>query len=182
MIRAIGVVEFSSIARGIFVADQMVKTSDVEIITAATTCPGKYIVIIHGDVAAVENSIELGEMMAEEYYIDSILIPNVDQGVFPAITGATMPDNIEAIGIMESFSLATMIICADQILKQADIQPIELRLGNGLGGKSYFTYTGEVSAVEEGAKAGIKIASEKGLLVNSEVIASPSSILISSLL
>ncbi|MEE0229530.1 MAG: BMC domain-containing protein, partial [Peptococcaceae bacterium] len=148
--RAIGMVEFNSIARGIYVADQMVKISDVEIATAAPTCPGKYIAIVYGDVAAVEASVKIGERMAEEFFVDSLLIPNVDAGVFPAITGATMPQRIQAVGIIESFSLATMIVCADAVLKTAEVEAIELRLGNGLGGKSYFTFTGDVAAVKAG--------------------------------
>ena len=182
MQRAIGMVEFNSIARGIYAADQMVKISEVEIVTAVSACPGKYIAIVHGDVAAVEDSVRTGERMAEEFFVDSIVIPNVDSGVFPAITGATMPNRIQAIGIMESFSLATMIICADHILKAAELQAIELRLGNGLGGKAYFTYTGDVAAVRAGTDAGEAIAQEKGLLVNSEVIPSPSELLVPSLL
>lgn len=182
MLRAIGMVEFTSIARGIYAADQMVKISDVEILTAASTCPGKYIAIVHGDVAAVEASIKTGEKEAGEFYVDSVIIPNVDSGVFPAIAGATAPESIKAVGIMESFSMATMIICADQILKAAEVEAIELRLGNGLGGKSYFTYTGDVAAVQAGNAAGIAIAKEKGFLVNAEVIPSPSELLIPTLL
>lgn len=180
--RAIGMVEFNSIARGIYVADQMVKISDVEIATAAPTCPGKYIAIVYGDVAAVEVSVKIGERMAEEFFVDSLLIPNVDAGVFPAITGATMPQRIQAVGIIESFSLATMIVCADAVLKTAEVEAIELRLGNGLGGKSYFTFTGDVAAVKAGNDAGVAIAQEHGLLVNAEVIPSPSELLIPTLL
>lgn len=182
MANAIGMVEFISIARGIYAADQMVKVSDVEICTAGTTCPGKYIAIVHGDVAAVENSVEVGEKMAGEYLVDSIIIPNVNEQVFPAITGATMPERIQAIGIMESFSLSTMVIAADAILKSAELDPLELRLGTGLGGKAFFTFTGDVAAVETGVEAGTKIADEKGLLVNAEVIPSPSDRLVPSLL
>ena len=180
--RAIGMVEFNSIARGIYVADQMVKISDVEIANAAPTCPGKYIAIVYGDVAAVEASVKIGERMAEEFFVDSLLIPNVDAGVFPAITGATMPQRIQAVGIIESFSLATMIVCADAVLKTAEVEAIELRLGNGLGGKSYFTFTGDVAAVKAGNDAGVAIAQEHGLLVNAEVIPSPSELLIPTLL
>ena len=54
--------------------------------------------------------------------------------------------------------------------------------GNGLGGKSYFTYTGDVAAVQAGTDAGMEIAKEKGLLVNAEVIPSPSELLIPTLL
>jgi Carbon dioxide concentrating mechanism/carboxysome shell protein len=181
MAKAIGMVEFTSIARGIYAADQMVKISDVEIVTASSVCPGKYIAIVHGDVAAVQDSVGIGEKMAEEYFVDSIVIPNVNPAVFPAITGATMPDKIQALGIMESFSLATMIIAADAILKSADLQPLELRLGNGLGGKAFFTFTGDVAAVQTGVEAGKAVAAEKGLLVNAEVIPSPSDRLVPSL-
>lgn len=182
MANAIGMVEFTSIARGIYAADQMVKISEVEIVTAGSVCPGKYIAIVHGDVAAVEDSVGIGVRMAGEFLVDSIVIPNVHPSVFPAITGATMPDRVVALGIMESFSLATMIIAADAILKSADLQPLELRLGSGLGGKSYFTFTGDVAAVQTGVDAGEEIAVEKGLLVDSEVIPSPSDRLIPSLL
>ena len=47
---AIGMVEFSSIARGIYAADQMVKISEVEIVTAQTICPGKYIALVEGEI------------------------------------------------------------------------------------------------------------------------------------
>lgn len=133
-------------------------------------------------MAAVEDSVRIGERMAEEFFVDSIIIPNVDAGVFPAISGATMPERVQAVGIMESFSMATMIVCADAILKAAELEPIELRLGNGLGGKSYFTYTGDVAAVQAGTDAGKAIAMEKGLLINAEVIPSPSELLIPTLL
>jgi microcompartment protein CcmL/EutN len=178
MPNSIGIVEFLSIARGIYAADQMVKVADVEIITAATTCPGKYIAIVHGDVAAVQDSVAMGERLAEEYFVDSMIIPNVSSEIFPAITGATMPDKIQALGIMESFSMSSMILAADAILKAANVQAIELRLGNGLGGKAYFTFTGNVGAVEASIEAGKEIAEEKGLLVNAEIIPSPSDRLI----
>ncbi|WP_312648414.1 BMC domain-containing protein [Aminipila sp.] len=181
MANAIGMVEFTSIARGIYAADQMVKISEVEIVTATTTCPGKYIAIVHGDVAAVEDSVQIGEKVAGEFWVDSIIIPNVNSQVFPAITGSTMPERIQALGIIESFSMSTMVIAADAILKSAELEPLELRLGNGLGGKAFFTFTGDVAAVQTGVEAGRNIADQKGLLVNAEVIPSPSDRLIPSL-
>ena len=78
--------------------------------------------------------------------------------------------------------MATMVIMADAILKSADLQPIELRLGNGLGGKALFVFTGDVAAVQAGIDAGNEVAADKSLLINSEIIPSPSKLLISSLL
>lgn len=182
MPKAIGVVEFVSVSRGMYATDQMLKTAAVEVVSATSICPGKYMSIVHGDVAAVEDAVRVGVKIAAEYGVDSTFIPNVDPAVFPAITGAIMPDHIGALGIMESFSVATMIIVADAVLKSADLQPLDLRLGNALGGKAYFTFTGDVGAVKAGMDAGVAIAKEKGFLVNAEFIAAPSEGLVSTLL
>jgi microcompartment protein CcmL/EutN len=182
MERAIGMLELSSVARGIYMADKMVKVSEVDIVTAMSSCPGKYIAIVHGDVASVQDSVSTGEAAAEEYFVDSIVIPNVHPQVFPAIVGANMPESINAIGIVESFSMAHMIICADAILKSAQLEPIELRLGSGLGGKAYFTFTGEVAAVETGVAAAKALPGDGGLLVAAEVVPRPDEKLVSTLL
>lgn len=181
MERAIGMVEFNSIARGIYAADQMVKISDVDIVTAVSVCPGKYIAIVHGDVAAVKESVAKGVSEAGTFLVDSIVIPNVHPGVFPAIVGTTEPPAIDALGIIESYSMASMVTAADRILKTAELEGIEVRLGTGLGGKSYFTFTGEVAAVREGIEAGKAALGQEGMLLNAEVIASPSDKLIDSL-
>lgn len=171
---AIGMVEFNSISRGIYAVDQMVKTAEVEIVTATTTCPGKYFAIVTGDVASVNNSVEVGEQYAKEYLIDSLVIPSVAPEVFPAIAGGSMPEYMNAVGIVEAFALAPMVVAADSVLKAVDVEAIELRLGNGLGGKSFFTFTGDVAAVAAGIESAKNALKMKGLLVNAEVIPSPS--------
>ncbi|MDO7787325.1 BMC domain-containing protein [Desulforamulus aquiferis] len=182
MYRAIGMIELSSIARGIYATDLMLKTAFVEVFSATSVCPGKYVAIVQGDVAAVESSISAGIESAGEYLVDSFILPNVHPDVFPAITATTMPDGIGALGIMETFSLASMIIAADAALKAADVQALELRLGRGIGGKAYFTFTGDVAAVQAAVEAGKAIVLEKGLLVDTEVIPSPSDKLWATLL
>ena len=53
MSRAIGMIEYKTVSSGVVATDNMVKTSDVELIEAETVCPGKYIAIIAGDLSAV---------------------------------------------------------------------------------------------------------------------------------
>lgn len=173
MYKAIGMIELTSIARGIYATDRMLKTACVEVVSATAVCPGKYIAIVHGDVDAVESSVGVGTATAGEYLVDSFVLANVHPGIFPAISATAMPDRMGALGIMEAFSLATMITAADAALKAADIEALELRLGSGLGGKAYFSFTGDVAAVEAGINAGKAIASERGLLVDVEVIPAP---------
>ena len=182
MVNSIGLVELNSIAKGIEAADAMVKTADVDIITATPVCPGKYFVLVHGDVASVESSIGVGIEIGGEHVIDDFILPNVHPSVFPAITSTSPADKIEAIGVLESFSIASMIVCADAALKAADVEAIELRLGTGIGGKSYFTFTGDVASVNASVEAGAKNAIDKGFLVEKVLIPSPSPKLFSSLI
>ncbi|MDK2986250.1 MAG: hypothetical protein PWQ96_1894 [Clostridia bacterium] len=173
MIRAIGLVEFNSIARGIEAADKMVKSAQVELIQARTICPGKYIALVSGDVAAVENSIETGINAGDSFVVDDFILPNVHPSVIPAITATTFTDELKALGVIEVFSSASSIVAADTAVKAAEVDLIEVRLGIGIGGKSFVTLTGDVAAVKAAVEAASQSVIEKGMLVNKVVIPSP---------
>ena len=118
-------IEFNSIARGIYTADQMVKTSNVDIVTANTVCPGKYISIVHGDVSAVENSVRMGVKVAGEYLVDQIVIPNVHSGVFPAIVSANVPDEIRSYSLTRnSYFLPCLLFLLYSCLKRHAVPKI----------------------------------------------------------
>ena len=170
---SIGLIELTSIAAGFQVADAMLKAAEVEIILSRTICSGKYIVLIGGDVAAVTSSVEAGCVAGRGSVIDTFIIPNVHKAVFPAISGTSKVDLLEALGIVESFSVASLIEAADAAVKAARIQLIEIRLAMALGGKAFLTLTGEVAAVQSAVDAGAAVVSEKGLLVNKVVIPQP---------
>jgi len=170
---AIGLIEYSSIAKGIGSADAMVKAAAVELVISRTICSGKYMNLVAGDVQAVEASIADGEIFAQEAVIDTFVIPNVHPDVFPAMSGSTGVESLDALGIVESFSVASLIEGADAAAKAAEVRLIEIRLAMALGGKAFFTMTGPVGAVRSAADAAEDIISRAGMLVNTVVIPSP---------
>lgn len=178
---SIGLVELSSIAAGFEVADIMLKTAEVELLLSRTICSGKYMVLVGGDVAAVRSSVSAGEVVGNGSVIDTFVIPNVHPSVFPAVAGTSKVDVLEALGIIESFSVASLIEAADAAAKAAKVQLIEIRLAMALGGKAFVTLTGEVAAVQAAVDAGAAILTEKGLLVNRVVIPAPRKELISEI-
>jgi microcompartment protein CcmL/EutN len=169
---AIGLIELNSIAKGIEVWDRMMKVASVELITATTLCPGKYMVIVSGDVGAVETSVSTGIETSCEWLIDSLVIPNIDPQIFPAITASAGDVKIEALGMVETFSAASGILFADAAVKAASVHLIELRLSMGLGGKSIIYLTGEVGAVNAAVNAG-KSVIKPDMVADINVIASP---------
>ncbi len=167
---AIGLIELSSIAAGMQSADMMLKTSAIELILSRTICSGKYMVLIGGDVASVQAAISVVDEDLEESIIDTFVIPSIHPDIFPALNGTNSPPELEALGILESFSVASLIEGADEACKAADVQLIEIRLAMALGGKAFCTMTGDVAAVTSAVGAGAQKIGEKGMLVNKVVI------------
>jgi microcompartment protein CcmL/EutN len=130
-------------------------------------------VMVRGDVAAVEAAVSAGVAGTRFSVIDSFVIPNLHDAVFPAISGSTKVEMLEALGIVESFSVASLIEGADAAVKAANIELIEIRLAMALGGKAFVTMTGNVAAVEAAVAAAAEMVGRKGMLVNKVVIPSP---------
>jgi microcompartment protein CcmL/EutN len=170
---SIGLIELGSIAAGFQVTDAMLKAADVELLLARSICSGKYMVLVRGDVAAVTAAVEAGSRSGGFSVIDTFVIPNVHESIFPAISGTADPGELQALGILEAFSVASLIEGADAAVKSANVRLIELRLAMALGGKAFVTLTGSVAAVESAVNAGAQAIGKKGLLVNKVVIPSP---------
>ena len=181
---AIGVVEVLSIPLGVLAGDQMLKTAEVALVAAQTACAGKYVVVVSGETAAVQSSVAAGETAAGAALVDSVLIPNIDERVVAAMGGACDVTDVQAVGVMETFSLTSAIQAADAAVKAAAVDLIEVRLGRGLGGKSFLVVTGEVAAVEaamQAAEAGAGEESDR-LIAGSVVIPAPHRDIIRALL
>ena len=170
---SIGLIELGSIAAGFEVADIMLKTADVELVLSRSICSGKYMVLIRGDVAAVQASVRAGSQIGHFSIIDTFTIPNVHEAIFPALGGTNKVEALEALGIIESFSIASLIEAADDAVKSANVTLIEIRLSMALGGKAFVTMTGSVADVRSAVEAGAAVVAAKGLLTNKVVIARP---------
>lgn len=177
----IGFLELNSIARGILAADMMLKAADIKLVTARPSCPGKYQILVSGEVSAVESALKVGEESAKANVIDTLLIPRVHPQVIEAINMSVPVSELKALGVLEFFSVTGAIVAADSAVKAANITLIEVRLGTGIGGKSFVTLTGDVGAVEAAVEAGAKTAEASGALIEKVVIAHPAKELYSSL-
>jgi microcompartment protein CcmL/EutN len=93
--------------------------------------------------------------------------------VFPAISGTRVIEETAALGILETFSVATIIEAADAAVKAANVQLIEVHLAMAIGGKGYMTLTGDVAAVTAALDSAAEFIRGKGLLVDKVVIPQP---------
>lgn len=153
---ALALLEFSSLAAGIEAGDAMVKRAPVEQLLTGTIQPGYYLALVIGEVADAEEAVAAGRLASGAYLRDQLLLPNVHPGVVAALRGARATGTAEALGIIETTTVAAAIRAADAGLKGAEVALNQLRLGDGLGGKGLALFVGLVSDVE----AAVAIGSE----------------------
>ena len=171
--KAVGLIELSSVAAGFAVADTMLKAGNVRLYLSRSICSGKYMVLIGGDNAAVTAAVEAGAEAAAGCLIDRIIIPNLHAEVFTALGRSQTPETNGALGIVESFNVAALILAADAAAKSAAVQLLEVRLAMALGGKAFCTMTGDVASVQTAVATARQVLAEEGVLVNAVVLSRP---------
>jgi microcompartment protein CcmL/EutN len=164
---ALALLEFDSIAAGIMAGDAMVKTAPVARIVAGTVHPGKYLVLVSGAVGPVQAA---GLAAGSGAVVDHVYLPGVHPDVPASIAAARRPSRLDALGIVETASVAAAIQAADAGLKGAQVTLLELRLADGLGGKGLAFFGGTVTDVEAAMAIASDAIAEGGHLVNAVVI------------
>lgn len=166
---AIGLLEFDSVAAGIRAGDAMVKRGPVAELVAGTVHPGKYLVLVGGDVADVEEALTAGRDAGGGSIVDEVFLRDVHPDVIEAVRGARVPGAGEAVGVIETTTVAATLEAADAAMKGAAVFLMEINMADGLGGKGYALFCGSVSDVEAAVSIGVsRIAAAS--LVGSVVI------------
>lgn len=172
MFPALGLVEVSSIARGMVVSDRCVKKAPVTLIASNPISPGRFLSLFWGDVASVEASMQEGMEVAGDALVDHLYLPGAHPAILDLLTKRSKPAEIDSLGIVETHSVSSALLAADAALKAADVGLLELRLASGLAGKGYFVLSGSLDSVEASLDA-----ARNGLLavqlVSVEVIPRP---------
>jgi microcompartment protein CcmL/EutN len=174
--RSVGVIELSSIGIGYLVEDEMLKAASVELLIARTICSGKYLIVIGGSVSDVETSVKAGLEIAGEAIIDHLTVANVHEAVFPALgqSVALDADEMDALGVIETFSGTSVLAAADAAAKAARVKLFRIHVAMALGGKGLCLMTGTVADVRAGVAAAAEEVRRRGLLVSEIVIPRPS--------
>jgi microcompartment protein CcmL/EutN len=181
MALAIALIEVASIARGHRVADAMLKRAPVTLLRADFVSPGKFLVLVEGEVAAVEEAFHEGLAIAAERAVDKLFLPQPHDQIAPAVRGeASAREGTASLGVVETTTVAATIVAADAATKAAAVRLSEMRLGRGIGGKAFFTVTGELADVEAAVEAATG-AVDGQLVFGTEIIPAPHEDLIAKL-
>ena len=175
-INSIGLIELSSVATGYMVEDVMLKAGSVQLLMARSICSGKFLIVVSGDVTSVAAAVQAGGVAAGPSLIERRQIARVHPSVLAAVSNSVEidPKQLRSIGVIETFSAASIIEVADAAVKSANVTLLRVHLAMALGGKGFLLMAGDVSSVQAAVAAGSKVAAEDGMLVGRGVIPAPS--------
>ena len=174
--QAVGAIELSSIGVGYRVQDEMLKAASIDLYIARTICSGKYLIVYGGGIANVEAAMDVAVSTGGDAVIDHLTVANVYEGVFPALAQSVVlaPEEIGALGIIETFSGVSALVAADVAGKAAKVTLFRLHVAMALGGKGLLLMTGDVASVTAAVSVAADAVRERGLLVSETVIPRPS--------
>ncbi|MBC8375325.1 MAG: BMC domain-containing protein [FCB group bacterium] len=145
---ALALIELDSIPAGILTADAMLKEAPVAVLKSGTVHNGKYLILVGGSVAAVGMAFAKGMSRGQDHLLDAVFLPDIHESVYLACLGKRMTCGSEALSVMEVSTVAAILQSSDAAMKGAEVELVELRLADDLGGKSIAIYAGKVEDVE----------------------------------
>jgi microcompartment protein CcmL/EutN len=169
----LGVQEFSDTAVGARALDAAVKVAPVTLLTVRVVNPGKLVFVITGDVASVELSLRAGREAAGTGTLDELFLPYAEPGVIAALANQGDAGEWDAMGILDTATVAAGVAAADVAAKRADVRIAEIRIDDAMGGRASVRLFGPVGEVEAGLDAAAANAESRGALVRSVLIPNP---------
>ena len=148
MNEALALLEFTGAAPGILAVDRLLKRSPVARLRCGTVHPGRYLVLVGGSVASVDEAF--GEGLSVGDIVDAVHLPDPHPLVRAGALGeCEQIDDTDTLAVIETTTSAGLLRCVDAALKAVPVGLAEFRLADDLGGRGLAVLRGELPDVQE---------------------------------
>ncbi|SKC91918.1 BMC domain-containing protein [Maledivibacter halophilus] len=178
---SLGLIEVSSIPKGIAILDNIIKKVEVDVLKARSICPGKYMILVGGNTSCIRMAVDAANKLGQRFIIKSNVINNLNSQVLSAIKGNIKPQNINALGIIETKNAISSILIADMVWDASEVEIIKIKLGNGVGGKGILAFTGDIASVKNAMEYYKYKKEVHKAIIDQEIITSPNITTINSI-
>jgi len=171
---AIAVVEFSSIADGIYTTDAILKKAPIAMIKSGTVSGGRYLTIFGGTTGSVGESLSEALVIGAGSVLDHAFLPDVHTKVHDAALGKRSECKQEAVAILETDTVAANIRAAEAAVKGTEVVLVEIRLAEyEMSGKAISVYNGELHEIETAMAIANDTLRGRSAFTNHRIIARP---------
>lgn len=171
---ALAVVEFRDIPTGMFATDAMLKKAPIAYVKCGTISHGRYLTMIGGTAASVDEALDEGVLQGGDSVLDRIMLADVHPRVYEAIIGGRRTRGQGALAIIETGTVASNVRAAEAALKATAVELVEIRLADaGLSGKGVSLYQGDLHEIEEAVEVATRYLEHAGVTARHRIIAAP---------
>ena len=171
---SLAVIEFASIADGIFCTDALLKRAPIAMIKSGTVSGGRYLIIIGGSTGSIEESLAEALAVGQASRLDHAFLPDVHSQLHDAVLGQRQRVMQEAVAILETDTVAANVRAAESALKGTDVRLVELRLADyELSGKAISIYNGKLHDVEAAMEMAAEFLRGRKEYVRHRIICEP---------
>ncbi len=171
---AIAVLEFRDIAVGLVATDAMLKRSPIAFLKCGTISRGRFLALIGGTTASVEEACHEGLLQGGGSVLDHVLLADVHSQLYDAILGHRRSVGAGSLAIIETSTVSSNVRAAELALKGTTVELVELRLADaGLSGKGLSIYHGELHDVEAAVEIAAGFLREAGVEAGFRIIPAP---------
>ncbi|HQT93384.1 MAG: hypothetical protein B7Z68_00130 [Acidobacteria bacterium 21-70-11] len=171
---AIAVLEFRDIAVGLVATDAMLKRSPIAFLKCGTISRGRFLTLLGGTTASVEEACHEGLLQGGESVLDHVLLADVHPQLYDAILGHRRPVGAGSLAIIETSTVSSNVRAAELALKGTPVDLVELRLADaGLSGKGLSIVHGELHDVEAAVEIAASFLRDAGVEAGFRIIPAP---------
>jgi len=171
---AIAAVEFSDISVGMHATDAMLKKAPIAFVKCGTISRGRYLTLIGGTTASVEESLNEGLLWGGASVLDHVMLADVHPQLYDAILGERRPGGSGALAIIETDTVSSNVRAAELALKATPVELVEIRLADtGLSGKGVSVYQGTLHDIEAAVDVAVAFLRARGSEPRFKIISAP---------
>lgn len=175
----LAVLELASIAEGIYCTDALLKKAPIAMLKSGTVSRGRYLIILGGSTASVEESLNEALVIGQESVLDHAFLPDVHTAVHDAVLGVRAPGELDSVAILETDTVSANVRAAELALKGTLVQLVELRLAEyEMSGKAISLYSGPLHEVEAAMELAVEFLRGRKEYVRHRVIPQPHEVLL----
>ena len=141
---SIAIIEFGSIADGIYCTDALLKKAPIAMIKSGTVSDGRYLIIIGGSAASVQESMGVATGI-----LDSVFLPDVHDRLHDALLGKRAECRQDAVAILETDTISSNVRATERALKGTGVELVEIRIAEyEMSGKAISVFNGTLDEIE----------------------------------
>lgn len=146
---ALAVLDFAEIPAGLDATDAMLKKAPVAFFRSGTVTAGRYLTLIGGTPASVDEALAEGLARAEGRLLDHLYLADVHPRLLDALEGRRGEDGTGPLLVLETATASSVVLACEKALKGTLVDLVEVRLSDaGLAGKGLALFRGDLHELE----------------------------------